>query len=696
MSMLAILLVAAQTSPITMRCPAESVAKVLSELSAKAGVTLEAQGKIGEDVLLVSVTDVPLEELEKQIADATTGEWRKDGAKLVLVRDESKAQMQLRDEQRRLAERFAKAIEDYSGQLKKTPEFSEADAEKRLKQLAEMNERLRSNRDVGGFDFDVQPGATPQERLMARIMAALDPAELAAMPGDTKYVYSNQPTRMQRPLGAAVTRALAAFVTEYAVWQKVADRYKPLDADNQFVDFSTFGPLKGRPAKLDLFVTKWGQGLSVSLDAKVVDQQGNVLTATSASVDAAATLPGKEDAPPALAQEQPIKLSRAALEIMSIRTGNVRTEQSGLSQEVREKLLNPEQSDPLSFGVGELLQGIADQRSKNLVALLPDMAFDSYLGSGSVTPTQAEQILGSGEGLQFTYSDKWISATPRWPAFCRLGAVSRAGLGQLVRDLEKPGLGSLEPLSKFAVQTPGTGMPNVATAYVSLLQPAVASTLDQSQWDLFRLYGGLTAAQKALIGKQGRIPVSGLQTSARKALERMLFFNPAGVPVAMEINVPVNGEDIGQNFESIFSEPTEAMPNGLTNDLVLALDTNDAMVATALDGGTFTAEDLGTQLAMRERPELFPFVTEAPMPAKFMISQRRMIYVALNRQETLLANFMLSDLRRTDNRLYAVADFPESFKSEVDKTKKEARESFKNTPILQSGNGSGSTIPPNP
>lgn len=698
--MLAISLILAQASPaITYRAGAQTLGRAIAAIAAQSKIPMIARGAIAEDVVVIAVKEAAPDELRKRIAAATTGQWQQDGNTFVLVRDETKARQQEQEELARMGERFAKRIQENARPVLDSPALTAAAAEKHLQQLAKINEQVRQqSQGVTLEGVNLEPGGTPQERLMARILILMDPKEIAALPPDSRSVYSTSPTRMQRPLPSGAIQALGQFATEYGVWQSVAERYKPTDPENQFVDFGFFGPLKSRPARAVLIATKWGEGLAVSFELKVVDERGRVLSNASAGIDATSSMVGKEDAEPTVVEgEKPIQLSKDSIDVLTLRSGmlNPAVPQT-LRPELRAKLLNPEESDPMLFGPSDFLLGIADQEGKNFVAAVPDATFDLALGATGATPSRARLGLRAAETMQFSTDGNWTLAGPLWPALSRRRHMPRHLLGQMARELEKPGAGSLDALSRLAVQLGGTSAPPLAMAYIGMLQPAVSANLDFAVWDLLKFYGALTPSQKAMPGGQAQLRIGSLETAAKGALTRLVFFSTTSVPLGQfqVITETEEGAPQQEMGESIKMEPTEAMPDGLPLDGAVILESNDASVAIGFGGGSFSAEDLGTQLAMRERPEIFPFVSESPLPAKFTMAQRRTLMISMQLEGQVISTYMLSDLRGTDSTWVALSGLPQAFRDQVERSKKEAREAFKNVGTNGLGSGGGSNIPP--
>lgn len=683
------------TSTVSYSGPAQPLEQLLPKLGSAWGISMRAEGSLAQDVAVVSVDEVTFEDFRSRMEAAFTGSWSQEGGTWVLRRNEVKDREEAQAELARLAKRLGQAIADFVGPMRDGGTLTSQEAEDRLTRLAELNDRVKAGIQTG-TPVGVDMGGTPQERLMARVLKALNPGELASLPAFSRTVFSTAPNRMQRPLPPEVSRHLAAFAQEYGIWQAVVDRFRPTDEDNVFVDFGSSGPLKYPIAKLFLVASKWSDAPAVSLELKVVDQKGRIVASSVAGLEAA---PPPVDAPEPTLDGDPIPFSKATLEIAAMRTGLFRDPGMGMtSDDLRAKLLNPETHDPLSFGVSEALLGLAKVEKKNLIACVPDSAFDLTFTSPTMRASQVRHTLDFGETLTLADDSNWLVARPGWPHRSRLNRTSRSQLGQLLRELDRSSGGCLGPLSKFASATPGNGPSSIVVNYLSMSEPSIATMLDPSSWELLRLYATLSPQQRQA-QERIKLRVAELDRKARAALHRMLFFSPNSVPMGAFETAAQFEESGGEaiepdSAEMIGSEPTEAMPNGVPENATFFIDGVVAQVALTPGGTSYTAEDLGMQLAMRERPELFPYVTSAPMPAKYHLVNRTSLLMTLGFNLEAVASFMLNDHSRSQARWVPLAELPQAFREAVDKAKREARESFRNMSGQGVGGGGGSNIPP--
>ena len=141
-------------------------------------------------------------------------------------------------------------------------------------------------------------------------------------------------------------------------------------------------------------------------------------------------------------------------------------------------------------------------------------------------------------------------------------------------------------------------------------------------------------------------------------------------------------------------EPTEVWPNGVPADLRLSLTRQLGQVLAGIgsDLDPFEPSELGAQLAMRERPDVFPWMSEMPLPAQYHVLNRELITLRLALQpETWLATYTISKLTKTDTRTYSVGTLPPEIFKLVEDARVESRKTYSGIGIPPKGDGN---IPP--
>ena len=64
---------------VSFSAPAAPAAKLLPKLSQAVGVKMESDARLAREVLLIQAKNVPIKDLMERIAQATGGEWAKEG-----------------------------------------------------------------------------------------------------------------------------------------------------------------------------------------------------------------------------------------------------------------------------------------------------------------------------------------------------------------------------------------------------------------------------------------------------------------------------------------------------------------------------------------------------------------------------------------------------------------------------------------
>ena len=74
------------SAKFSFKAPAARAKSLVGSLGKAAGVSLSTSGNVGEDVLVLNLTDVTVAEAMKRIAETLHAEWQKDGEGYVLSR----------------------------------------------------------------------------------------------------------------------------------------------------------------------------------------------------------------------------------------------------------------------------------------------------------------------------------------------------------------------------------------------------------------------------------------------------------------------------------------------------------------------------------------------------------------------------------------------------------------------------------
>ncbi|MFQ3677349.1 MAG: hypothetical protein SNJ74_05355 [Fimbriimonadaceae bacterium] len=253
-----------------------------------------------------------------------------------------------------------------------------------------------------------------------------------------------------------------------------------------------------------------------------------------------------------------------------------------LSRGLEEKLLRPDQYDPLSFGPSEGLIAASKAKRLNLVANLPDSLAGGLgqlmqaMSPGSGPASTVHQFLArmfASSDVQAAIDGGWLTVEPKEPSKSRRERVDRRALAALLADTRRTGTLSLDALAAYAVDNPPPTQSPGALLHIMLMAPGAVGGMQgaMSDWNLLRFWGTLGQAQRETLFRGGTIAFGQLTPVQRTSLERVLFGPNANLRVTQGTgNRTPRGGLMGmvENMlprpaRDFREEPTEIMPTGL-------------------------------------------------------------------------------------------------------------------------------------
>lgn len=598
--------VAQENSPkITFTSVAVPINRALSEVSKQASVRLEAVPAIANEIVILRVKDISLDDFMKRVATATAGQWEPMEGGYRLLPNSAARRLEEQAEKNAYFAEVSKAIANLVKSLnppKPDPKAKKTDEE----QMEEMA-------FFGG-------NSNPAGKAVTKLLQAIGPANIANIGEKERVVYSTNPTRMQRPLPQTANQILAQLVVDHNAYAKELQKNKNegegMSAEENeqmkklkefFGDFTDQDkPIEGTPTKAILVFSRQAFFGGLTATLKVYNEKGQVVITGSQMIPVGNTMyaeamvvaqqvRGEKDAkkePQAPAGEKPIELSAATKDILAV--SNPMTMMNGpkMSDEVRAKLLNPEQYDPLSFLHSEVLIGTAEQRNKQLVAVLPDDVESLFgmMGDQSQKLLPTAYLNSMKDKFSVTEDGNWMVVRPVKPARARRERFDRVALGQFIRAVDAKGACGLDDLAAYALKAESPTEDQATMRYIMLFAPtAMAGGMGQMlNWDALRFYGGLSVNAKKSLIENGRLPFAQLTPGQAAAVRQMAF----GPEESLTVDDPNGKKDelgaLGATMRQMFmraaggdyrTEPTEVMPNGLPSDGYVQLTfTNDNVV----------------------------------------------------------------------------------------------------------------------
>jgi hypothetical protein len=598
MSLAAVCATVVLTPTVTFQAPATRLERLIPDLAQSANLPWKVSPSLFNEVMVVKVTQVPVDELKSKIASTIRATWDKqsDGS-WVLVRTQAQLIQMERDTVALKAQNIRQGLELSRPSLVK--EFGDKEADLYLLRSQEeakrRGDRMMIDRDPNGFTV-----GSPLKRAMLKLALDLDAITLATVPINGRKVFTLNPNRMQFPLGPQAKAILAKFSAEQNRWAQRISRHHQETESVQFAE----DPLTHRSTvpslpNVLLIASNSGEIGSVMLSIVVPHKQSALSTFHLMSRNARSSRFGP---PEGAAGDPPIPLSADSEAFASMFRALMPGPDRGkeLTPHQIKLLTEPETHDPLRFVLSDALFAWADQEKANLIAAPTDMSIIlSILPAMTKKQTVKSllEVLRSNGNMELNTKDGWCVATPMYPFDERQVTIQRNAYGRYLRALVKQKHNTIDLLSKFAVESGSTEEQNWARVFSLLIDPN-STDLMQPRWDVLKLHGTFTDGQKQTMMSGGEIKFGQLSDSQKKLLHRMAF---SSISI---LNTMSHDPHDSPELLAYGLEPTVLLANGIPNDAVLTmrLSKSDAVIASDSKqpfslGESFTADQLASRLS---------------------------------------------------------------------------------------------------
>lgn len=719
---------------VTVDVLASPTARIVQDIATKTGVKLEVSPSLNRDILIVKVKDVELKRLMDQIAIAVSGEWKQDGEIWRLTKDATKHVAEERKELQDRTVLVRKALKELRDSLNPKPKKTQEAGSDGEAHAADAQEMI-----VPGSPFG---GGGAANKAIITLISSLDASLIASMPKDGRIVFATNPTRMQRPLNidSATVNTIVQQHNESVEATKKAKAEGEANMPPEMAQIeewtSRFMPGFARrneaittaPTKVMLILTRAGMFSGTQASLKFFDGKGQVIFESSQGIPLGESfmeqmddvtispqgqvIPKKKDESPEDGPE--IKLSPLSVEMASTfsRYYGPGADEPQLSKELAERLLHPDQFDPLSYDVSESMMAVADYKKLNVVANMPDSVvggiFRMMSGERKQTAGGYYRQLKSGETTVIE-SDGWLVVRPSAPAEARKMRVDRDALAKLIKASAGKEIPALDDMAAYALSaedpqsTPIT-LPYFANFAANVMQGGMMGLLN---WDMLRLYGTMTTSQRQSLISGGRINFSNLSPNQTDIVTRMVFGASANLKVDRPGDKPkeddfdffsmmaMMGGGRGVDFRD---EPTEVMPSGLPSSgfLDAKISTENFALVIGQKGGTVKQygalgpDELAMLKYFTEDPNFQQVASQIPKFEKFRIGDRTTMEFRFHLAPDVRVEHTLRDDRM--NQSAAVVDengFPAKFRARID----QRVASMKKNPF-PSFMGLGQAVPP--
>ena len=574
---------ASSEKPLSITVQATSVSNALRELSAVSRVPLVATPHTAANIIAFRFQKVTLSEARLRIAEALHAEWIQNGQGYRLDRSNTQDLADQTRELNQAVENIRSAINTRVEGYRHFPEWDDKEAE----QLANRMETMFKQLSAGPVTprkmrqaLKLGPDG-PIERALTSAVSHMDPETLAEIPLHGKGVWSNRPTAVQEPMPASVQPAIDDFVLAQKLWSQAAVNHcigawlsnGRFGSENTPGEFSTFMSPEVGIVLLTAERSNSASGLTIQIAA--FDESGLKI---SEAHDNFLPPPSHHDLDQRvsdLVASEGNPMSEDAINLLNCHLNKGPT---NLDTKLLFKLNSPERFDPLCLCISPALTQISEWSGVNMVAYLPDSAFNSVLSIPSDDLTARALLTSLGDSLSFTTHDGWLIAKPIRPHESREDFANREILGKYLRLLMTGKPLSLDEQASIALALPDPKANPLPTSMVEFL-PAEIDKTPFPDRDTLRFYGMLSAEQRTAL-TMGGLPISGMTAEALDCIKQMVYGAEETVSYAKHdqsvVPTDVDKWVVANHNVGLLRETTECLPMGIPPNGVITLKTTES------------------------------------------------------------------------------------------------------------------------
>lgn len=681
-------------------------------ISKQSGVKLKVDPDLEEEPIFLRLEQVPMTEALSRIADVFAADWVDHGDYRQLEQSEKR----ISEIRAALLSKRVLAIKESMDKLVKTtseaPPLDQERAEKIVAAYIKLDAQAQPGRSA---DADKQHLALavqlPATRFGAKILATMDPSDLATIGTNERAVYSTNPNEMQRPLGAFDPAIVAELNRERDLIKAAVEKLKPNMQPREDSSLPYSSDLQNEVFKSDAAPARFlvrvdNMGFVELAEITVLDEKGNAIAQDYESIGADWNSSIDRRTKNAELDKAIVKdgfdLSPMSKELLArlYPSGEVRP----LNGEARQAMLSPTTSDPLSIITGDTILIGAAQQGLNVVALVPDECDQSALSAGKSGRTSLDRYKSALEyyGASMTIQDGWLTIKPLDPRKATDERMPRAALQKFVQDIVSKGTVSIEDAADLKISVPRRAPINIAENYATwLVGQTSSSTLGFWSADALRLYGTLSDQQREAAADGGvSMAFHSLPEDMRQAVYDLVLNNFSSVTLEKRPD--------GTNPDWAGVEKTDYIPSGIQPDaqLIITEQSEEAVypTMTSRSGSTYSyAQTMDMLVPEMVRAQHSDFKADwlGRSVTGYRLGTKRTISISLQLSAKSKIEDGVSEARQPDGPLLTLDELLKKLKPDVRKMlEQKAEKMYESTRKYRESHGApqavsgGGTPPP--
>jgi hypothetical protein len=639
-SILALLLfvpvfVVAQDKSITYTARAIPLRVVLDDLSKQSGMKLRAEAQMEQEPLILRLDNAPMKDVMAKMADVFQADWVDHKDYWRLERSEDKVTALRERAFQEKAQKLKDGI-DYLVQMEeRNGPLDAKGADNLITQAIRFDLQHKNDTSMRSTPDDfARDSQLPHSRLGVKLLALMDPAELAKIKDGDHVVYSTSPNSTQRQFPQVDPAIIDSWMADMKTYHDAYDRVKPNFESMWAGEYQAEADLpKSKPTRLVVTIESYGSGIAVATftlfgdkDEHLADDGESIGSSAKASFDHRAAMAKLTDD----ARKNGFALSDIQKEI-STRGNQVPGQTRPLSAEAINTILNPTKIDPLALGTSDTVLIGSQLQNLNAIALVPDsdIFYAGYAARDGKT-TLAKYISMLWRSATDAQIDNgWLVVKPVDAQSAQDERMPRNVLEEFLKRSMAEGIVSIDAAADLRASLSTKADLGLAAEGVSnLLGMLAADAINAYDPTLSRFFGLMGPKDRSMAQVDTyKTTFEALTDDQRDLIHTWLYGNNSYLQSTQSSNKTNTWEH----------DVTDLIPNGIAPDSPISV--TDRIVDTCFvtqqtqNGSSYAtamSDDYLVQtIARTEHPELFP-EDNYSTPTGFRTGKQRVVTIRID------------------------------------------------------------------
>lgn len=682
--------------------------RVMQRLSEVTKTPFRVHNAMTDEVLALGTPELPLSETMEKIALATEATWTRENGGYLLYRTDAQNKARRTREAEVMAKRIEAQMKKSADLVKGYGDFTDSAAKNLATQALDRSNENDPNRWRARMKLAEQ---APASRLANRLLLSLNARDLATLEVGSRVVFSSNPTRLQIRFPNAANAAIQQFLTEQNRYAEAAAGLGDRDQIMFSYDgLSSFQPVKQLGKVLLIIKRESSFGQSTMAELKVANAKGQIVAAANQAIAANPMNEGEQDAmmkgdpiPEGDLMVTPSNASKGLMKLfrdMMARTGSSVGPEPEVEPELRKFLLRPDLNDPTEIGNQEVIEAIVTKQNVPVAMVPSDLSFFGVIQSAAdqkYSRSRWEKGFKMAD-LERVADPKWVIARPAMPISSEMSRINRAALAKFLTRVGTEGRMSLDNQAQMVSTIKVDPNSTIFPLYLMMAGLGLEGFNGEAFW--IKLYASLNADQKKVLERGepiGRIAMSAKQIALIE--EQMMKGRFRQWESSMDEPPNENEEDRFYG-EKLSGEPTEALVNGLPNDVTISgtVKRGDALFFRSSGmfqrNQTVDENQIAWDMFQRERPDLFTYINQMPPMKEFVTGTESTWTLTVGTGKQNYSGTLRDDIMSGKKMTYQ--QMSDEFKKKVEESLKRHRESYKDAKPGDFGGPGGRAIPPAP